>query len=165
MIPEPQNRQKLGVSCASKPMYISFWGPSKSIRSATQYVGSPCDSPFFPSKHSWFVQIAMRLFGDILAIFRPTALTLFSHGLNFLEVVRPAFGGFLPATATEGNGGLVFSCHAERLQKPLAVCQVMARESAHGHGPRLAGSASDLAQIGIYCGLHQYCHWSRRDVD
>ena len=60
---------------------------------------------------------------QLLSFRRSTALTLFSHGLNFLEVVRPAFGGFLPATATKGNGGLVFLCHAERLQKPLGSLQ------------------------------------------
>ena len=52
---------------------------------------------------------------------RPSALALFTHGLNFLEVVRSTLGGFLSATATKGNSGLVFTCHAERLQKPLAV--------------------------------------------
>lgn len=77
---------------------------------------------------------------------RPTALAFFSHGLNFLEVFRPTLGGCFSATATEGDGGGVFLCHAARLQKPLAVCQIKARESAkYGETLRLAFSNSDMA--------------------
>lgn len=84
----------------------------------------------------------------LLRFRRPSALALFTHGLNFLEVFRPAFGGFLPATTTEGNGGPVFSCHAERLQKPLAVCQIKARESTkYVEILRLAYANSDMADF------------------
>lgn len=54
---------------------------------------------------------------------RPSALAVFSHGLNLLEVFRAAFGGCFTATATEGNGGRVFLCHTQRLQKAVAVCK------------------------------------------
>lgn len=58
-----------------------------------------------------------------LTFLRPSTLALFSHGLNFLEVLRAALGGCLAATATEGNGCGVFLCHTQRLQKAVAVCK------------------------------------------
>jgi len=136
MTGDKQKRQKFGVFLESSPMNASASASSKSTGSATQYVGSPCDSPFSPSRQSSFVQIAIGLLGTLFYLFRPATLALFAHGLNFLEVFRPALGGCFTATATEGNGGWIFLCHARRLQKPLAVCQVMARESAqHGTNP------------------------------
>lgn len=92
------------------------------------------------------VAVKTEIVGSHLAFGWPSALAFFAHGLNFAEVVGAAFGGCLAALATERNGGLVFLCHIERLLKPLAVCQMKARESAHyGHGLLLVGHSSGLA--------------------
>ena len=58
-----------------------------------------------------------------LAFLRPSALAILTHGLNFLEVIRAALGGCSTATATEGNGGGIFLCHAGIVQKAVAVCK------------------------------------------
>lgn len=58
-----------------------------------------------------------------LCLFRPSALALFPHGLNLAEVFRATLGGCLTTTATEGNGGGIFLCHAARVQKAVAVCK------------------------------------------
>lgn len=47
----------------------------------------------------------------------PTAFTVLSHGLNFLEVLRAALGGCFTATLTEQNGGGVFLCHTPKATK------------------------------------------------
>jgi len=123
MTGDKQNRQKFGVFLVSNPMNASASASSRSTSSATQYVGSPCDSPFSPSKQSSFVQIAIGLLGTLFYLFRPATLALFAHGLNLLEVFRTALGGCPTATTTEGDGGGVFLRHARSVQKAVAVCK------------------------------------------
>lgn len=82
----------------------------------------------YPVRAAAVVQTAIpsansNLGGHLRFFSWPSAPALFAHGLNLAEVFRATLGGCFSATATEGNGGGIFLCHARRVQKAVAVCK------------------------------------------
>jgi hypothetical protein len=123
---DKQNGHVSGVLYGSNPKNHSSFGSV----SATQYVGAIscvaiCPGSYFCPPRTqfsfWQIAIADSRSNESPFLFWSSACASFSHLLNLLKVFGTAFRRRLSATATEGNGGFIFLCHAKRIQKALAV--------------------------------------------
>lgn len=121
MTGDRQYLQKFGVGSGSMENQSLS---SCSAASAFQYVGVvESGLSWLPWKQSSLVQIAMAVSRILRCLFWPSTLAVFSHGLNFLEVIGATLGGRFSTTATQGNGGRIFLCHTEIVQKAVVVCK------------------------------------------